>query len=67
VGILYVGSMITSDTATSQKTTLGAAGAGGQRVRRGKHPTGGVLMTGVDGNPGALGSPGTSMSLLRLM
>jgi hypothetical protein len=67
VGVLYVGSMITSDTATSQKTTLGGAGAGGAAGPAGKHPTGGVLMTGVDGNPGALGSPGTFMALLRLM
>jgi hypothetical protein len=65
VGMLSTMSMITSDSATT--TTLGAQGAGGVGGPAGRHPTGGVLTTGMDGNSGVSGNGGISMSLLELM
>jgi len=66
VGILSAGSTITSDMA-SQSPMLGSSGAGGAPGAPGRHPTGGALTTGTDGNPGARGSPGTSVAVLSLM
>ena len=66
VGALYGSSMITSDAATTESTTLGPAGAPGGPGRAGSHPTVGMLTTGSDGNPGALGSPGASVASLAM-
>lgn len=67
VGILYLGSTITSDTATLQSTTYGPRGAAGTGGRGGAHATAGVFATGMDGNPGSMGTAGTSASFLKLM
>jgi len=67
VGILYLGSMITSDMPTNQGIRLGPPGAGGAAGAAGKHSTAGVLTTGVDGNVGAVGVGGTSVAFLKLM
>jgi hypothetical protein len=67
VGILYLGSTIASDTATLQSTTPGSPGAAGTGGRGGAHATAGVLATGMDGNPGSMGTAGASASFLKLM
>ena len=67
VGILSMGSTITSDAATSQSTMLGPPGAGGVAGAGGRHSLAGVLTTGMDGRSGAPGSAGTSVALLKLM
>ena len=66
VGILNLGSMITSDKATTTGTRVGAAGAGGAAGLAGRHSLGG-LMTGMDGHSGAPGNAGTSVAVLQLM
>jgi hypothetical protein len=63
VGILYLGSMIQSDMATTESTRLGVPGAAGAAGPGGRHPP----PTGVDGHSGARGSAGTSVGSLRLM
>jgi hypothetical protein len=65
VGILNLGSMITSDKATTTGTRVGAAGAGGAAGPAGRHSLGG-LMTGMDGHSGAPGNAGTSVAVLQL-
>jgi hypothetical protein len=66
VGILYLGSMIKSDTTTTQVTRIGAPGAGGAAGPAGRHGAG-LLTTGSDGYPGASGNAGTRAVSLGLM
>jgi hypothetical protein len=66
VGILNLGSMITSDKTTTMGTSVGGAGAGGAAGPAGRHSLGG-LMTGMDGHSGAPGNAGTSAAVLQLM
>jgi hypothetical protein len=67
VGVLYQGSMITSDMVTNQAIRLGPPGAVGAAGAAGKHSTAGVFPTGMDGNPGLPGGAGTSVAFLKLM
>jgi hypothetical protein len=63
-GVVESGSTITVDPTTSN--TPGSPGAGGTAGPGGRYSPG-ILMTGMDGNSGAPGSPGTFVKVLSLM
>ena len=65
-GVLESGALVTTDTATTLGTRIGAAGAGGAPGPGGRHGVGVLVTTGMDGNAGAPGSAGTSNALLKL-
>jgi hypothetical protein len=63
-GIVESGSRITADPTTNTKP--GSPGAGGTAGPGGRYSPG-ILMTGMDGHPGASGSAGTAVAVLSLM
>ena len=67
VGVLYKGSVVTYDDGTRVNIVVGSPGAGGAAAPAGRHPTGGALSSGFDGNPGAPGAAGIATAILSLM